>query len=100
MKPDRAKVQTVEWRDLFPLTASERLWELTLPLPWLALSMIAYGRGLWQLGLFFSFYFFLTGLRESHNAQHYCLGVPRLQHDIILFILSILMLASMHAVQV
>jgi fatty acid desaturase len=46
-----------------------------------------------------SFYVFLTGLRQSHNAQHYALGLPRLVQDFVLFTLSLLMLASMHAVQ-
>jgi fatty acid desaturase len=38
-------------------------------------------------------------LRQSHNAQHYSLGLPRVIQDLILFALSLLMLASMHAVQ-
>jgi fatty acid desaturase len=90
----------VEWRDLVPLTPGERLWELTLPLPWLALSLFFYGQDWPAAGLLCSFYFFLTGLRESHNAQHYSLGLTARRHDAVLFILSILMLASMHAVQV
>src|SRR5262249_19114843 len=35
-----------------------------------------------------------------HNAQHYALGLPRGIQDGVLFSLSLLMLASMHAVQV
>jgi fatty acid desaturase len=38
-------------------------------------------------------------LRQSHNAQHYSLGLPRIVQDGVLFALSVLMLASMHAVQ-
>jgi fatty acid desaturase len=47
-----------------------------------------------------SFFFFLTGLRLSHNAQHNCLGIPRRAHDIALLIIGTLMLACGHAVQV
>jgi len=92
--------QTVQWRDLVRLTPWEKAWELVLPLPWLLLSLWCYGRGWWPAGLACSFYFFLTGLRQSHNAQHYALGLPRRPQDGVLFTLSLLMLASMHAVQV
>jgi len=93
-------IKTVEWRDLVPLTPLEKTWELTLGLPWVLLSLWCYGHGWWWAGLFGSFYVFLTGLRQSHNAQHYSLGLPRMVQDGVLFILSLLMLASMHAVQV
>src|SRR5215510_14790242 len=95
-----ARLQAIEWRDLVPLTPGEKAWELMLPLPWLFLSLFCYHRGWWWAGLPCSFYFFLTGLRESHNAQHCSLGVTRRAHDYVLFALSLLMLASMHAVQV
>jgi fatty acid desaturase len=94
------QVQTFEWRDLVALTPLEIAWELTLSLPWLLLSFCCYGHGWFVPGLACSFYFFRTGLRQSHNAQHYSLGVPRKVQDGVLFGLSVLMLASMHAVQV
>lgn len=90
----------VEWRDLVALAPSEKAWELGLSLPWLLASFWCYGHGWWWAGLPCSFFFFLTGLRQSHNAQHYALGLPRAVQDGVLFILSLLMLASMHAVQV
>src|SRR5262245_18947463 len=96
----KAATGEVEWRDLVPLTKGERFWELTLPLPWFVLSLYFYGRGWWWAGLACSFFLFLTGLRESHNAQHCSLGISRRAHDYVLFALSMLMLASMHAVQV
>jgi fatty acid desaturase len=92
-------LQTIEWRDLVALTPAEKAWELTLSLPWLLASLWCYEQGWWRFGLACSFYFFLTGLRQSHNAQHYALGFARIVQDIVLFILSVLMLASMHAVQ-
>lgn len=99
-KPDLQSLQAVPWRDLVSLTPLEKAWELTLVLPWLASSLICYDRGWYVSGLFCSFYFFLTGLRQSHNAQHYALGLPRRGQDAVLFVLSVLMLGSMHAVQV
>ena len=95
-----AQLTKVEWRDLVALTPWEKGWELTLGLPWLLLSLWCYSRGWWWAGLPCSFYVFLTGLRQSHNAQHYALGLPRPIQDGVLFALSVLMLASMHAVQV
>jgi fatty acid desaturase len=95
-----ALLAAVEWRDLVALTPIERVWEITLSLPWLVGSLFCYAHGWWWLGLPCSFYFFLTGLRQSHNAQHYSLGFPRFTQDGLLFFLSVLMLSSMHAVQV
>lgn len=99
----------VPWRDLVPLTPRERLWECTLSLPWLVGSVGAYHRAgpieavdpIWlAAGMVCSFFFFLTGLRQSHNAQHSCLGIGRAGHHGMLLALSGLMLASMHAVRV
>jgi len=98
IKPEQ--LDAVEWRDLVGLNPLEKAWELVLHLPWLLLSLWFYGRGWWWAGLMCSFYFFLTGLRQSHNAQHYALGLPRVVQDGVLFTLSALMLASMHAIQV
>lgn len=93
-------IKAVEWRDLVALTPLEKAWELSLSVPWVAMSLWCYGHGWWWAGLIGSFYVFLTGLRQSHNAQHYSLGLPRIIQDGVLFGLSLLMLASMHAVQV
>ena len=78
----------------------QKMWELALPWPWLVFSLYCYHRHFWMVGAFCSFYLFLTGLRQSHGAQHYTLGMARRLQDIVLFILSVLMLGSMHAVQV
>jgi fatty acid desaturase len=94
-----APLVAIEWRDLVALTPAERAWELTLSLPWLVASLCSYANGWWWFGLPCSFYFFLTGLRQSHNAQHYSLGLPRIVQDGVLFALSLLMFSSMHAVQ-
>ncbi len=90
----------VPWRDLVQLTWREKACELSLSLPWLLASWACYQRGWWPLGLLAAFFFFLTGLRQSHNAQHYAMGLPRPVQDGVLCALSLLMLGSMHAVQV
>lgn len=94
------RLRKIEWRDLLDLSPAEKAWELVLSLPWLVGSLVCYQVGWYGLGAFCSFYFFLTGLRQSHGAQHYTLGVPRPVQDGVLFGLSLLMLGSMHAVQV
>lgn len=94
------RLRLVAWKDLVQLSRWEQVWELTLSVPWLVGSLVAYGCGMVWLGAIASFFFFLTGLRQSHNAQHSCLGIGRRAHDVMLFVLSVLMLASMHAVKV
>jgi len=89
----------VAWRDLVALRWWEKGWELTLSLPWLLGSWWCYREGWILAGAAASFFFFLTGLRQSHNAQHYALGIPRIWQDLVLAALSGLMLTSMHAVQ-
>jgi len=39
------RLERVAWRDLVALRWWERLWELTLSLPWLIGSMVCYQRG-------------------------------------------------------
>lgn len=114
--------QQVFWKDLLHYKTWETVKELLLPLPWLVLAIIASYQSLlsnqtienhalqnpviyWSFSYWTvitvvaSFYFFLTGLRVTHNAFHYCLGLSRWATDIVMFVLSWLMLGSLHAVQ-
>ncbi len=103
MKPEifrDPRIRSVEWRDLTRLTSSEILKELSLSLPWLALSLGLASLHLYLLALPASFMFFLVGLRQVHNAYHYALGLSRRGSDWVMFALSALMLGSMHAVQI
>ena len=93
------RIRAIEWKDLARLSPLESMCELVLSLPWLVLSLWLASLGLWPLALGASFLFFLTGLRQAHDAQHYNLGLSRRAHELVLFGLSILMLGSMHAVQ-
>jgi fatty acid desaturase len=94
------RLRAVPWSDLLSLRRREVAHELTLSLPWLLASLAAAQWRLYPLALFASFMFFLTGLRQVHNAYHYALGVPRAATEWVMLVLSILMLGSMHAIQV
>ena len=94
-----AVVRQVAWRDLVALTPAEVVRDLVLPVPWLAASLAAAACGLYPLALALSFVFFLAGLRIVHGACHYALGLSRRPTEIALFVLSLVMLGSMHAVQ-
>ena len=89
----------VEWRDLRVLSASERARELVLGTPWLAASLILAQRRLWPAALACSFYFFLCGLRRAHDAFHAAAGLGRKGSDVQLFLLSVAMGGSLHAVR-
>ena len=94
------QLDRIQWADLLQLSKQEIYYELIIWFPWLMLSLISAASNLILLALGFSFVFFITGLRLNHNACHYAVGVSNKAHEIILFMLSILMLGSMHAVQV
>jgi fatty acid desaturase len=93
------RVSLVEWRDLLPLSRGEVCVELALSLPWLVGSWWFAARGWYPAALACSFVFFLTGLRQVHGAFHYAIGLPRRSTEVVIAALSLLMLGSMHAVQ-
>jgi fatty acid desaturase len=93
------RLRSVLWRDLVPVVRLEIVGELLLPLAWLASSLLAAGRGYYVIALGLSFMFFLTGLRLVHNAFHSALGLSRWLTSGVLWIMSLVMLGSMHAVR-
>lgn len=93
-------LQQVEWKDLVKLNKKDIYSELLISLPWLIVSLIFAYQQWYPIALFCSFMFFLTGLRQVHNAFHFALGISRKLTHWIMFVLSILMLGSMHAVQI
>ena len=93
-------LKEVHWKDLVQLNPKDVWSELLISLPWLLLSLL-FAQQTWYVpALFCSFMFFLTGLRQVHNAFHFALGISRKNTHWAMFILSILMLGSMHAVQI
>jgi fatty acid desaturase len=95
-----SRIRSVEWKDLIKLSKYEIIKELLLSLPWLIFSLYLANKELYIVALAVSFIFFLTGLRQVHNAYHYALGISKFLTEITIFILSLLMLGSMHAVQI
>lgn len=87
----------IEWRDLTAMSPMATLRELTLPLPWLALSLALYASPYWPLGAFASFMFFLTALRLNHEAIHGNLGLQRRADHAVMHVLSMIMAGSNHA---
>jgi fatty acid desaturase len=94
------RVRSLQWKDLTLLSSTEIVKELLLSLPWLLFSLWLASTGWFALALVPSFMFFLVGLRQVHNAYHYALGLSRRGCDWVMFALSMLMLGSMHAVQI
>src|SRR5579871_5526587 len=92
-------VRSVQWRDLTALSPLDIAKQLLLSAPWLAVSLVLAWGGHYVLALPFSFIFFLTGLRQVHDAYHYALGISRQATELVIFVLSVLMLSSMHAIQ-
>ena len=99
------RLHTVEWRDLLPLTRGEVVYETLITTPWLAGSLAAWyladvvHPGFAAVALASAFFFFLTGLRQVHNAYHYALGLGRWPTDLTMAALSIGMMSAMHAIQ-
>jgi len=93
------RLKLVQWKDLTHLSFEEMLIENTVSLPWLLLSFVLAYYYWYIPALLFSFLFFLTGLRQSHNGYHYALGLSKKGTHIVLFINSILMLAAMRAIK-
>ncbi|HWE49980.1 MAG TPA: fatty acid desaturase [Bryobacteraceae bacterium] len=93
------RIRSVAWRDLVPVNRFEIVGEILLPVCWLAASIAVAGSGHYFIALPLSFMFFLTGLRIVHNAFHSALGLSRRATDGVLWMMSLIMLGSMHAVR-
>ncbi|MGJ1431142.1 fatty acid desaturase family protein [Sphingobacterium spiritivorum] len=92
-------LKKVEWKDLKRLTWREMLIENNLTIPWFVISIALAYSGSYILALPFSAFFFLTGLRQVHNGFHNSLGTNKFLTWLSLYINSILMLVSIHAVK-
>lgn len=89
----------LEWRDLVPLSRHETVHELALSAPWLGLSWVLADAAYYPAAMAASFMMFLTALRQVHNAHHNALGIGRRGTELFLFLMSIVMLGSNHAVK-
>lgn len=89
----------VEWRDLAKLSIIEMLIENNISIPWAVLSWGAAYYGHYLLALPFSVMFFLTAFRQVHNGFHNSLGTSRTLTWLSLYLNSLLMITSAHAVK-
>ena len=92
-------VRAVDWKDLKRLSLKEMLIENNITLPWLLMSWLLAYSGWYLLALPFSFFFFLTGLRQVHNGFHGALGTSKWLTWLCLYSNSLLMMTSGHAVK-
>lgn len=92
-------LQKVEWKDLRNLSVKEMLIENNLTIPWFLISMSLAYFGYYWIALPFSGFFFLTGLRQVHNGFHNSLGTNKFLTWLSLYINSILMVSSIHAIK-
>ncbi|PWN67733.1 fatty acid desaturase family protein [Chryseobacterium oncorhynchi] len=92
-------IKAVEWKDLKKLSVKEMLIENNISLPWLLISLfLAYNEYYW-LALPFSGFYFLTALRQVHNGFHNSLGTGKFLTWLSLYLNSLTMMASIHAVK-
>ncbi|MFL9843650.1 fatty acid desaturase family protein [Flavobacterium rhizosphaerae] len=92
-------VRAVQWKDLKSLSVKEMLIENNLTIPWFIISIALAYCGYYWAALPFSAFFFLTGLRQVHNGFHNSLGTNKFLTWLSLYLNSILMLVSIHAVK-
>jgi fatty acid desaturase len=92
-------LKKVQWKDLKHLSVKEMLIENNLTIPWLILSWMFAYFGYYILALPFSAFFFLTALRQVHNGFHNSLGTNKFLTWLSLYLNSILMMASIHAIK-
>lgn len=92
-------LRKVEWKDLKRLTFKEMLIENNLTIPWFVSSLVLAYYEMYLIALPFSAFFFLTGLRQVHNGFHNSLGTSKFLTWLSLYINSVLMLVSIHAVK-
>jgi len=92
-------LQKVQWKDLTRLTFREMLVENSITLPWLAACLVLSYFEWYAFVVPCAVFFFLTALRQVHNGFHRALGTNRTLTWLTLYLNSILMMSSMHAVQ-
>ena len=89
----------IEWQDLRQLGVTETVYNVLLSLPFLILSWWSAAQSWWLLALVSSFFFFMAALRQAHDCYHRTLGVGKVATELMLFMLSMTMLCSTHAIR-
>lgn len=92
-------LKKIEWKDLKKLSVKEMLIENNLTIPWLVISITLAYFGHYIIALPFSVFYFLTALRQVHNGFHNSLGTNKFLTWLTLYLNSISMMTSIHAVK-
>lgn len=92
-------IKKVEWKDLRSLSTKEILIENNISLPWFFISLFLAYHGYYWAALPFSGFYFLTALRQVHNGFHNSLGTGKFLTWLSMYLNSILMMTSIHAVK-
>lgn len=92
-------LRKVEWKDLRSLSLKEMIIENNLTIPWALSSWILAYYELYWFALPCSAFFFITGLRQVHNGFHNSLGTNRFLTWLSLYLNSVFMMVSIHAVK-
>ncbi|UHO39595.1 fatty acid desaturase [Chryseobacterium capnotolerans] len=92
-------IKNVEWKDLKKLSMREIFIENNISMPWFFISLSLAYHGYYWLALPFSGFYFLTALRQVHNGFHNSLGTGKLMTWLSLYLNSLTMLTSVHAVK-
>lgn len=92
-------IKKVQWKDLKALSFREMMIENNLTIPWLLSSVTLAWFGYYWLALPFSAFYFLTALRQVHNGFHNSLGTNKFLTWLTLYLNSLSMMVSIHAVK-
>jgi fatty acid desaturase len=92
-------LKKVKWKDLTRMTNRQIFIENNITLPWLFASWLLAYFHFYLFAIPCSFMFFLTALRQVHNGFHNSLGIGKKSTWLTLYLNSILMVTSIHAVK-
>lgn len=92
-------IKKVEWKDLKKLSVKEMLIENNISVPWFLISLFLSYKGYYLVALPFSGFYFLTALRQVHNGFHNSLGTGKFLTWLSMYLNSISMMTSIHAVK-
>lgn len=92
-------LRKVEWKDLRNLSFKEMMIENNLTIPWLVVSLAFAYFGNYLVAIPFSAFCFLAALRQVHNGFHNSLGTNKFLTWLTLYLNSISLMASIHAVK-
>lgn len=94
---ENKKLSVAQYQALTHSKQIHIVFDLLIWLPWFVMAAWAVTMNYWALAITGWFFFFLTGLRQAHEAFHRTMGIHPPLNNFILLILSPLMLTCLHA---